>query len=123
MVNRRGTAVLALAMLVACSNGVPADAVQVSGRVLAGPTCPVEQADSPCPDAPVEVTLEFTADNGEVARTDTDGTGRYEVALSPGGYTVSVSGPGAGMGIIEPTQVTVAAAPTIIDFSVDTGIR
>src|SRR5205814_1656827 len=38
----------------------------VEGRVTAGPTCPVQRADQPCPDKPVETTLRLLRQDGSV---------------------------------------------------------
>ena len=62
------------------------------GDVVAGPTCPVERAEDPCPPKAVpnrEVEILGT-NNAVVATAMTDSKGHFSVALAPGSYTVSV---------------------------------
>jgi Carboxypeptidase regulatory-like domain len=100
----------------------------LTGDVVAGPTCPVEQANNPCPPRPVtgrQVTIE-DADGHAVTTTMTDGRGHFGVDLAPGAYTVQVAiVPGAvGLRQVTPGQVTVAAGQTAyIKIELDTGIR
>ena len=85
-------ALLLVVILAACGDG-PGDgdgASGVRGRALAGPQCPVEMADSPCPDLPWEGTVVATAsDSGEAFTASTDADGRFELpGLPPGDYEV-----------------------------------
>jgi hypothetical protein len=98
----------------------------VRGRVLLGPTCPVVQEGSPCPDEPVEDVVVRASSDGETVAEATSGSGgRFEIALPPGRYTLeAVIGPdGPGM-FAKPVEVTVSAG-TFVDVvvPVDTGIR
>ena len=64
----------------------------LAGDVVAGPTCPVERAEDPCPPKAVpnrEVEI-LGANNAVVATAMTDSKGHFSVALAPGSYTVSV---------------------------------
>jgi hypothetical protein len=104
----------------------PQDA-NVSGVVLAGPTCPVVTREQPCPPRPVETEIEARNAAGEtVAHTRTDANGRYALALTPGAYTViAATGPGGPM-FCDPVDVTVPTGPGPVvqaDISCDTGIR
>jgi hypothetical protein len=100
----------------------------LSGDVVAGPTCPVEQVNHPCPPAVVpnrEVDID-TADGSVVATTTTDQHGHFSIMLAPGSYVVLVKvGPGMlGMRQITPGNVTVTAGQiTYIKIELDTGIR
>jgi hypothetical protein len=98
----------------------------VSGLVVAGPTCPVETADQPCPDQPVVgVIIRInTPEGAEVARVVTDSEGRYSLSLPVGSYRI-VAQPHEGlMGTPEPVEVSVGADQTsIVDLVYDTGIR
>src|SRR5581483_7034666 len=59
----------------------------VEGRVTAGPTCPVQRADEPCPDKPVETTLRLVRQDGTVAGTGKSGPdGAFRIAAAPGNY-------------------------------------
>lgn len=66
----------------------------VSGTVMAGPTCPVEQVGSPCPNRPLQTTVLILSRSGQVvtsARSDVHG--RYSVHVAPGTYFVAVQTP------------------------------
>jgi hypothetical protein len=136
-VNRRWrllAALAATAMLIAgCGSSptttattttVPVDHTGVKGTVMAGPTCPVERFDQPCPPQPVEGTVTaIDSRNHIAATTSTDADGRYALDLVPGRYTlqVAVDGP---LPSCPDTAVTVTTgAPTTADIDCDTGIR
>jgi hypothetical protein len=97
---------------------------QVRGAVLAGPTCPVERAEKPCPPAPVAARIEVEVSSGErVAHTRTNAEGRYRLALAPGEYTLVVR-TAAGGPFCAPVTVKVAADRAVqANISCDTGIR
>lgn len=100
----------------------------LTGSVVAGPTCPVEQANNPCPPRPVtgrQVTVEDAAGHA-VAITTTDDTGHFTLHVAPGAYTVKVAIVPGGVGLrqVTPGQVTVVANQTAsITIELDTGIR
>jgi hypothetical protein len=114
--------------LSACGQGVSGAQGTISGDVVAGPMCPVERADTPCPPQPVtdrQVTIETTS-GATAAITMTDGTGRFSVNVAPGSYVVHVlAGPGMlGLRQETPGGVTVTANQTsTIHIELDTGIR
>src|SRR5437870_7535415 len=91
---RRGVVAILLGItLTACAGngGSSSSSSGVRGTVLAGPQCPVERAGSPCPDAPVPEAEVRAIRNGDVAGTDrTDADGRFEIALPPGDYEMTV---------------------------------
>jgi hypothetical protein len=98
----------------------------VEGSVHAGPTCPVERADDPCPDRPVETTLRLVRSDGSVAATGksaADGTFRF--TAPPGKYQlVADYGSGGGPGGCAPVDVVIEDGRyTSADVSCDTGIR
>ena len=104
----------------------------IEGMVLAGPTCPVERPDSPCPDRPVAIRIAvFTATHAmpmEPVTTFTSGDdGRFRLALPAGSYTLERScGPQncAPFPTLAPTQVQVEPGRfTRITLHADTGIR
>lgn len=126
---RRLKAALLLALLVACPNGgEPAGDLSsgIEGIVLIGPTCPVEQQGSPCPDRPVAATITITRINGAVVKRATSSDdGRFRVSLEPGRYFVSArpldeSAPGGE----SPVVVEVLSdAFTEVEITIDSGIR
>ena len=99
----------------------------VSGRVLIGPQCPIEQVGSPCPDKPVaaEVRVFATGSYDVIASTRSDENGRFEIDLEPGSYdllpVVSHSG---GLPSGARVQVAVhAGRHTRVTLTLDSGIR
>jgi hypothetical protein len=127
---RRPLAALGIAgiLLTACVNGggSPAKAAQgIRGIVLAGPQCPVETADSPCPDRPLPgVRVEVRRGGNAVGAARTDGQGRFTVGVDPGTYEVRVAPGQQGFMSSKPiTAVVREGAFTDVTVSVDTGIR
>ena len=121
--------VLALSV-VACGSETPArngEDQGVRGVVLLGPRCPVETDASPCPDEPLAgVTIRVLSDGEPLDETATsDGSGRFELRLSPGEYTLEAIVPEGGPGMFaKPVEVTVPAGGFVdVVVPVDTGIR
>ena len=76
----------------ASSTSPPPPAAHVFGLVSAGPTCPVERKDHPCPLRPlggVEIQARSLAGQG-VATTRTRADGGYSFRLVPGSYVLVV---------------------------------
>jgi hypothetical protein len=99
----------------------------LTGDVVAGPTCPVQQAESPCPPEPVpdrEVMVK-TSDGTVVAKTTTDAQGHFRVSVAPGNYVVDVSsGSAPWPRQTEVVHVTVVAGQVAyVKIELDTGIR
>jgi hypothetical protein len=94
------------------------------GYVTAGPTCPVERPDQPCPPRPVAAHIQVQDATGrDVGATDSDSQGRYQVVLAPGTYTLT-AGTGTTYPHCQPAPVTVGVgSSTRADISCDTGIR
>jgi hypothetical protein len=112
----------------ACGSGGTAGSTSgITGTVVAGPQCAVEQAGSPCPAEPIQAAVQVT--NPEMtrvikfARTDPDG--HFRLSLEPGTYSVQalpISEVGAQFG--KPVSVTVPADAFVeITLFLDTGIR
>jgi len=125
------TILIAGALVVALVTGYCAAATDsgvalsgVKGIVVLGPTCPVERADSPCPDQPLAATIKAARPDGSVARTAHSGSnGRFTMALEPGTYTLRVTGTG-GVQVSRPITVTVPQRGWITaNVMVDSGIR
>lgn len=99
----------------------------VGGRVTGGPTCPVERPGDPAcaPRLVAGAVLVVKGAGGtEIARTTTDASGFYRIALPPGEYTLEASPVEGFMSGPAPTPFTVAdGALTALDLSYDTGIR
>jgi hypothetical protein len=100
----------------------------LAGDVVASPTCPVQQAENPCPPKPVadrQVVIE-TPSGAVAAKATTDAQGHFTVTLAPGSYTVKVAiVPGLiGMRQDTPANVTVVdGRATSVTITLDTGIR
>lgn len=95
----------------------------VSGRVLAVPCAPVEQAGATCAGRPVpKLELDYIRDGAVAVVAVTDSGGTYLVALAPGTYEVRlktyqrvISGP-----------LTIAVRPgssQVANYLLDSGIR
>ena len=101
------------------------------GRLVLGPTCPVERAGDPCDpvEHPDPVTLVALAASGaEVARTVTLADGSFAFDLPAGSYTLRAERTGAAYPSIGDTAVVVTARatrerPERVAVSGDTGIR
>ena len=85
------------ALTVAPSRGVPAGAAAapdsgLRGRVLYGPTCPVQRPGTIC-ERPYQATLVVsrTASRGTIARVRTSADGRFMIRLRAGRYLVKVT--------------------------------
>ncbi len=97
------------------------------GDVLAGPTCPVERADQPCPPRPVSgATVRIMRPNGSLAATaTTDALGHFRATLPPGDYRVEASGSSGFLmrqAWSEPVHIT-AGHVSHVRIMLDTGIR
>jgi hypothetical protein len=124
-------AALALSVaLAACGGGASLTVAPgtLTGDVVAGPTCPVEQINNPCP--PKVVTgreVKILSTGGRVvATTTTDAQGHFSVALPPGAYVVAVTIMAGQVGLRQdtPGDVTVASGQSsYIKIELDTGIR
>src|SRR5207253_11193409 len=118
---------IALALLVAaCGTPAAQPGTGIQGTVQAGPTCPVERINSPCPPHPLAATVVVRDGTGaEVTRFHSGSDGRFKVNLRPGTY--SLLGLMIGSSFLRrpiPTSVTVsAAAYTSVNVEYDSGIR
>lgn len=99
----------------------------IEGTVLSGPSCPVIQAGSPCPDRPISAPIKITRlSDGEETTVTSDERGRFRINEPPGEYEVTplpIDGqplPAPG----EPQRVTVKAGEFAeVTVSYDSGIR
>jgi hypothetical protein len=107
---------------------LPAPVVGVVGRVVAGPTCPVQRLppDPACADRPVAGAVLVITDAGgtEVGRATSDANGEFAIPLPPGSYVLTPQPVPGLMGTSGPIQFTVTAgSPADLDVTYDTGIR
>jgi len=96
----------------------------VEGVVQAGPTCPVERENSPCPPRPVATDVVVSDRAGRtVARTRSGDDGRFRVRVGAGQYVLKAN-TGGGYPRCDPTDVTVYPDRyTQATVTCDTGIR
>lgn len=125
--SRAGVAVSVLALLAACGSSSPHNPpakVTLDGRVTAGPTCPVERPDNPCPAAPVSGRIEARdVANNVIASEAIGADGSYGFSLQPGRYTLHVV-VGAVLPRCSDTPATVQPDETThVAITCDSGIR
>jgi hypothetical protein len=95
----------------------------VVGRVTAGPTCPVERIDQPCPARAVVAEVQARAGSGVVGSTRSAADGTYRLSLPAATYTLVAVTKNQFPRCVSRT-VTVTAAQTVNgDISCDTGMR
>ena len=94
----------------------------VTGRVTAGPTCPLERAGSPCPERPVVAEVQAQAAGQMIASTRSGTDGTYRLELPDGTYTVVAITPDV-LPCADRTVTVADTQTTIADISCDTGIR
>jgi hypothetical protein len=108
------------------SDGVPDAVFTITGRVLAGPTCPVERIppDPGCAPRPVSgAAVLFTNSSGqEVGRALSDANGDFSLMLPRGTYSM-VPQPVPGLLRTRAPSVVVVDAPVELTVLYDTGIR
>jgi hypothetical protein len=99
--------------------------VRVSGTVTAGPACPVERVDQPCPPRPVNgATVELLRSNGKVtASTHTDASGKFRLAAAPGHYVLRAINAGGYRSEATKSVTLRAGKPKTVNLTVDSGIR
>jgi hypothetical protein len=125
----RVAAVVGIAVLAAAcgsnASGGGGGSQGVRGRVTLGPTCPVERADSPCPDHPVEGLVTALKRVGDaVGSARTSGGGTYFLALDPGTYLVYARELGDNPRLSKLQRVTVRSGQVVhLDLVIDSGIR
>ena len=106
---------------------VPAAGSGIQGQALMGPMCPVFRSDEPCPDRPVQSTVDvWNVDRTQkITSFTTDADGRFLVPLPPGEYLLDPKPAGPnGFPFGKPQTVVVREnVYTAITISYDTGIR
>ncbi len=117
---------LTLAVILTCCGGGAGTGTGtgVRGVALMGPQCPVENAESPCPDAPFRGEVQATATDGSMRSTTTDDRGRFTLDLAPGTYDVVAVTSSSGPPTAKPQTIDVhEGSYTRVTLEVDTGIR
>ena len=121
-----GLAVVGLVLLGACGREASTSAATsgvLSGKVTAGPTCPVERVGHPCPPTPVVADVQARAGARVVASTRSAADGSYRLEVPAGAYTV-VAVTGSMFPRCNPVSVVVSVGHTThTDITCDTGIR
>jgi hypothetical protein len=116
--------VLTVTIVPSCGEPTATAAVRsgISGKVVAGPTCPVETPESPCPDRPVPDALVTAKARGTSRSTRTDASGSFRLRLKPDTYSVTASSDQV-FGCDEQRVRVVKRRFTDVTVTCDTGIR
>lgn len=119
--------VITLVALVACAAPKEPTAV-ITGRLVAGPVCPVETnpPDPACAPRPVAgAEIVAMGAGGDEYRTTSGAEGRFNLPVPAGDYTVTFAPAEGMMGTPEPVTVSVEESATLDvgDIGYDTGIR
>jgi hypothetical protein len=115
-----------LLLLAGCASSTSsATTTAVIGRVLSGPSCPVERAANPCPPRPVDGADVEALQHGDViAATHTDRDGNFRLQLRPGRYLIRATNVGALASRAQRIVSVDASGPApVIRLVVDSGIR
>jgi hypothetical protein len=112
--------------LSACAAVPEAPVYEVTGRVVAGPVCPVETdpPDPACAPRPVEGAVIVGVGEDSESEAVTDSEGRFVLILTDGSYTLEPQPVEGLMGTASPIAVEVLGAPVDVgEIAYDTGIR
>lgn len=121
--------------LAACAGSSPLDSPPSSSATSSGVRgaatvdvgCPVLEGDSPCPRTPLRarITVHPRGSEHQIAATETDDDGRFEIGLTAGDYDVrGVNLTGQPVPRAMPVQIQVQPGQyTEIDIEFDSGIR
>ena len=127
---RTGTLMVVFCALAACggSKSVTSPTTRqtlgvVTGRVTAGPTCPVERVGHPCPQRPVVAEVQARAGARVVASVRSDVDGSYRVELPSGSYTLVAVTQNLLPRCTPLTMTVTSGQTTSADIACDTGIR
>jgi hypothetical protein len=122
-------AVILVGLVGACSPDLPSDATAtITGRLVAGPVCPVETnpPDPSCAPRPlVGSEVIATLSDGTEIRAVSGEDGGFRIALPPGQATITFAAADSPMVAPDPITVTIAADQTLDvgEVAYDTGIR
>jgi hypothetical protein len=115
---------LSLFSAIGCSSQAAGTGSQIAGRVVLGPTCPVQRKGETCERAYQTTLAVYTAKGHRlVKKLRAAPDGRFRVTIRPGHYVVTGAG-GHGLPRPSPVDATVRAHRTTqITVRFDTGIR
>ena len=122
--NVLASVVVPIVLVAGCARSAAPEArdTGIQGTVRVGPACPVERAESPCPDRPLSTELQFLRGSEVVASVRSGEDGRFSVALEPGIYTIRSTSTGPPS--FDPVQVRVPpTAYAGVTLTFDSGIR
>jgi PKD repeat protein len=96
----------------------------VTGRVTAGPTCPVQSypPNPNCADRPVQTTINVYSNSSFVKSASSDANGYFQITLDPGTYQLRAN-EGNQFPICSSQTAYVTQGFTTVNISCDTGIR
>jgi hypothetical protein len=117
---------IAAVSVTACSAAPDVPVYVVSGRVVAGPVCPVETAppDPGCAPRPVEGAVIVAVGEDWRSEAVADSDGRFALSLPDGGYILEPQAVEGLMGTASPIAVEVRGGPVDVgELGYDTGIR
>src|ERR1700737_3537601 len=112
--------------LAACGSQPAQPGTGIQGLVQAGPTCPVERINPPCPPHPLAApTVVRDGTGAEVTRFRSGADGRFKVDLRPGTYTlVGLTVGSSSLPRPIPTSAPVSQGTyTSVNIEYDSGIR
>jgi hypothetical protein len=97
----------------------------VRGVVVAGPQCPVESAESPCPPEPLtDFVVQILRGGDVVAQVATDADGRFSADVDAGTYSIRPAPGQQGFVSAKPVRAVVRSGSfSDVTLYVDTGIR
>jgi hypothetical protein len=98
----------------------------IHGTVVIGPTCPVERAESPCPDRPVDgVAVQALLDGSVSATAVSDASGEFTMDLAPGEYLLQAVVEPEGPGMYSAPMRVIVRGGSVVSAIVflDSGIR
>jgi hypothetical protein len=106
----------------ACTGGSALQRVVISGKVLAGPSCPVERPGRSCPPTPIQVGVEARDAPGHAVTHGETGTdGHFSLQVRPGTYRIRVLVTAALPRCLDTTVV--ATRDRTVAILCDSGIR
>jgi hypothetical protein len=117
-------AALLLVLTVGCSSRIPEN-TGITGHVLIGPVCPVEQLSNPCPDKPYQATLSVLDANNRrtIIKFQTDANGYFHQALGSGTYILHPESPAVMPVAPEQPFSVLSGQFTQLTVTYDSGIR
>lgn len=101
----------------------PSGGTGIAGNATIGPTCPVERADSPCPDRPYEARITIWRGTTLVAETRSGADGRFLVVVPAGEYRVVGESEATLPRGTEATVTVVEGELANVTLRFDSGIR